>query len=175
MKLFILSLIVLSQTTFANTLVKCVVVNPRNVLTLDINDDHLTGTLTELNGSTVAIESTDGKTFEGQNFLGSITLAPGVYTSPASRTHAMLTDLNGNKSVLNCMKRNFPTPTPTPANALVESLIVPGFEDCQVTPPNYGNPHRNYDAKFRLCRAKSVELGFLGEDARRCAAICMKN
>lgn len=166
MKNLFLILMLISHNVFANTLVQCVVPSPRNVLTLDIEDNHQKATLTELNGSPVNIESQDGQTFYGNDFFGIIRLAPGVYASKASRTHAVLTTQAGNQIVLNCMKRNIPSPV---------NQFVPGFEACQVTVPDYGNPHRNYDAKFRLCRAKSNSLGFQGEDARRCSAICMKN
>jgi len=46
---------------------------------------------------------------------------------------------------------------------------------CRVPTPNLGNPHRNYDAKFRSCRAKAVELGFGGQEQRACIAYCMRN
>jgi hypothetical protein len=49
------------------------------------------------------------------------------------------------------------------------------FSECRVPPPNLGNPHRNYDAKFRACRIKATTLGFPGDQARTCQAICMKN
>lgn len=166
MKSLIIPLMLITSHVFANTLVQCVVPQPRNVLTLDINDNHQEATLTELNGSPVTVVSQDGQTFYGNDFFGTLTLAPGVYTSKASRTHAVLINQNGSRMILNCMKRNIPSPV---------SQLVTGFEECQVTVPDYGNPHRNYDAKFRLCRAKSITLGHQGEDARRCAAICMKN
>lgn len=172
--LLIAMLTLTSLNSFSSTLVKCIVTNPRNVLILDIDSTHLKGTLTELNGQAVAIESTDGNTFTGTDFSGEITLAPGVYTSPATKTHALLVDAAGNKQYLNCMKRNLvdtildtPTDVPTPT--------TPDYSECRVQITHTGNPHRDYDNKFRACRAKAVELGFKAEEQRTCQAICMKN
>ncbi len=172
MKVFCLSLlltIIASSAAFSSTLIKCVVPNPRNVLLLEIDNTNLAGTLTELNGSPVAIESADGRTFVGADFFGSITLAPGALSSLSGRTHAVLTTPNG-KQVLNCMKR-----TSVSLEALIETPApATGFEECRVPRIDLGNPHRNYDAKFRACRAKAVSIGKVGEELRRCQAICMK-
>ncbi len=160
-----------SFNAFSSTLVKCVVINPRNVLVLDIDQSHLKGTLTELNGQTAAIESTNGSTFNGADFFGEITLAPGVYTSPTAKTHAVLTDINGNKQILNCIKRNLPIAFLDNTANITQS----DMSQCRVTIPRTGNPHRDYDNKFRACRAKAISLNLDPDQSRACSAICMKS
>jgi hypothetical protein len=165
-------LALLSFNSFSSTLVKCVVPSPRNVLILDIDQTHLKGKLSEMGAPEVSIESTDGYTFVGADFNAAITLAPGVYTSPASKTHAVLTLPSGERKVLNCIKRNF-------SEALAEIVspvaAVADMSQCRVVVQRTNNPHRDYDNKFRACRTKAFELKLPLEEARACTAICMKN
>lgn len=58
--------------------------------------------------------------------------------------------------------------------ALNDEEVVP-FTKCVVPQPNLGNTHRNYDAKFRACRAKAAQLGLDSITGRMCSAFCMKH
>ncbi len=164
----IIFLTIISFNSFGSTLVKCVVPNPRNVLTLEIDDSYLQGTITELNGLPVKIESGDGKTFSGNDFFGVITFAPGINSSPSSRTLALLVDQKGNRSLLNCMKKN--------SHSNIRELVEIDWNLlCRVPKIDLGVQRRNYDYKFRACRAKGLELSHDLENQRACAALCMKN
>lgn len=174
MKITLLAILTFTSfNSFSSTLIKCVVTNPRNVLILDIDSTHLKGTLTELNGQAVAIESTDGSNFTGPDFLGEIALAPGVYTSPATKTHAVLTDATGNKQLLNCMKRNL-VDTILDSSTDVPTPTTPDYSQCKVEITHTGNPHRDYDNKFRACRALGTKLFPEINQAAACRATCMK-
>lgn len=136
------------ETTWANTLITCSLSSESNTFFLEIDNNRLTGILTELNHSPINIESTDGKTFTGIDFLGSITLGNNL-------TSSVFTDKDGKESPLTCINNT--------------------FDNCRVPVIDYGNPHRNRDAKMRSCRAKAISLNLDNENQRACIATCMKN
>jgi hypothetical protein len=167
MKSLILSFVIFTSfSAQSSTFIKCIVPNPKNVLILEIDDTHLKGTATELGGSPVAIESRDERIFSGVDFLGVITLSPGVFNSISSKTHASLEIEFGHPILLNCIKRNIAT-----APSIVDEVL----SDCTVPRIDYGNPHRNYDAHFRACNLKARKLSLDEDNKKACVAYCMKN
>jgi hypothetical protein len=167
MKSLILSFVIFtSLSAYSSTFIKCIVPNPKNVLILEIDDTHLKATATELGGSPVAIESRDERIFSGVDFLGVITLSPGVFNSISSKTHVSLEIEFGHPILLNCIKRNIVTPPP---------FIDEALSECTAPRVDYGNPHRNYDAHFRACNLTARKLGLDANNARACVSYCMKN